>query len=89
MWFLIVLSTTCLAFYSSSFSTAASTMATMISPPTDADADVLPRWDLNLRFGFESPNDPKIDRTCRVALVGLALSFARGACNDDTVTHLK
>ena len=64
-------------------------MATMISPPADTDTDVLPRWDLNLRFGFESPYDPKIDRTCPVALVGLSLSFARGECSDDTVTHLK
>ena len=62
------------------------TPSTMVSPPADA---TLPRWDLNLRFGFESPYDPKIDRTCRVALVGLALSFVRGACSDDTVTHLK
>ena len=36
------------------------TPSTMVSPPADA---TLPRWDLNLRFGFASPFDPAIDRT--------------------------
>ena len=60
--FILLTSFVGVALTSSNISSAppSSSSSTMVSPPADA---TLPRWDLNLRFGFASPLDPAIDRT--------------------------